>query len=82
MFFIALFKPDEDEKMTTKAMKVPEFCAAHQISRGTFYNWLRDGTGPKILKVGGSTRITPEAVAEWRARSTRTRTTHRQHNAA
>lgn len=45
---------------------VPEFCAVHKISRGTFYNLLKAGKGPKVLKVGSRTLITKESAAEWR----------------
>ena len=48
---------------------VPEFCADHGgISKVFFYALLKDGRGPRLMKVGRRTLITAEAAAEWRAR--------------
>jgi len=52
--------------MDKQAQTVDEFCLAHSISRASFYNRLRDGTGPRIMKVGGRTLISQEAAAAWR----------------
>jgi hypothetical protein len=48
------------------AQTVEEFCRDHRISRGTFYNLLNDGRGPRIMKVGSRTLISNEAAADWR----------------
>lgn len=53
--------------MAREAFSVLEFCEAHSISRGTFYNMLRDGTAPRLMKVGKRTLVSREAAAEWRA---------------
>lgn len=45
---------------------VDEFCEDHCISRAFFYNLVRQGLGPRILKLGNRTLITAEAGAEWR----------------
>jgi hypothetical protein len=46
---------------------VPEFCFAHgKISRAFFYKLVKQGLGPRLLKVGHRTLITAEAAAEWR----------------
>jgi excisionase family DNA binding protein len=50
------------------ASSVAEFCRRHGISRATFYNWLKTGRGPAIMKVGGRTLISREAAAAWRRR--------------
>jgi hypothetical protein len=50
------------------AATVDEFCHAHRISRGTFYNLLKTGCGPSIMKVGARTLISGEAAAAWRRR--------------
>ena len=50
------------------AFTVPEFCAAHRISRALFYLLVREGTGPRLLKAGRRTLITVDAAAEWRRR--------------
>ena len=50
------------------AFTVPEFCAAHRISRASFYVMARDGRGPRIFKAGRGTLISREAADEWRRR--------------
>lgn len=44
---------------------VSEFCREHGISRGLFYNLVRDGAGPRVIKVGRRTLISKEAANEW-----------------
>ncbi len=50
----------------TDAMTVDEFCHGHRLSRGTFYNLLKDGRGPAVMKVGARTLVSREAAAAWR----------------
>ena len=50
------------------ANHVDGFCHEHGISRAHFYNLLRPGDGPAIMKVGRRTLISAEAAAEWRRR--------------
>jgi hypothetical protein len=57
--------------MDAQAQSVDEFCQSHRISRGTFYNLLKDGNGPRVMKVGGRTLISTEAAADWRRRMER-----------
>jgi predicted DNA-binding transcriptional regulator AlpA len=45
---------------------VTEFCQEHGISRGLFYNLLREGRAPRIIKAGRRTLISQEAAEEWR----------------
>lgn len=45
---------------------VNSFCAAHDITKVTFYGLLKKGIGPRIMKVGTRTLISLEAAAEWR----------------
>lgn len=52
--------------VTAEFFTVPEFCAAHRISRSLFYKLSKAGEGPRVTKVGRATRITPAAAAEWR----------------
>ena len=57
----------------TLGLSVKEFCKQEHIGRSTFYEWVRQGKAPALLQPGGRgswTRITPEAVAEWRKRLT------------
>jgi hypothetical protein len=54
------------ESSSVSAHTVDEFCRGHRISRGTFYNLLKIGEGPTIMKVGGRTLVSTEAAAAWR----------------
>ncbi len=54
--------------MGRAAFSVAEFCREHGISRGLFYNMLREGRGPHVIKAGRRTLISHEAAAEWRRR--------------
>lgn len=56
------------EAQTRVANPVNEFCREHGISRGHFYNLLKRGEGPTIMKVGRRTLISAEAATEWRRR--------------
>lgn len=50
------------------AYTVQEFCQAHGgFSRPFFYSLVKQGKGPRLMKVGRRTLITAEAAAEWRA---------------
>jgi hypothetical protein len=46
---------------------VAEFIRAHGISRGKFYDLLRKGQGPRLMRLGTRVLITIESAAEWRA---------------
>lgn len=48
------------------AYSVAEFCAAHGITKVTFYKSMKEGNGPRIMKVGARTLISAEAAADWR----------------
>ncbi len=50
------------------ANDVEGFCREHGISRGHFYNLLKRGEGPAVIKAGRRTLISAEAAAEWRRR--------------
>lgn len=54
--------------MGKAAFSVAEFCHEHAISRGLFYNMLREGRGPAVIKAGRRTLISREAAEEWRRR--------------
>lgn len=45
---------------------IPTFCESNKISRSLYYQLQKSGNGPRIMKVGGRTLITAEAVTEWR----------------
>jgi excisionase family DNA binding protein len=50
----------------TEAYNIPEFCRAHGISRSTFYNLVRDGGAPRLMRVRDRVLISREAAEEWR----------------
>jgi hypothetical protein len=50
---------------------IAEFCETHRIARSFLYVLLREGQGPRVMKLGRRTFITREAAAEWRARMER-----------
>ena len=56
------------DAQATVARHVDGFCRDHGISRAHFYNLLKRGDGPVIMKVGRRTLISAEAAAEWRKR--------------
>lgn len=47
---------------------VPQFCDDHNISCTHFYELLKSGKGPRLMKIGRRTLVTAEAAAEWRKR--------------
>ncbi len=56
------------ESYAKKTYTIPEFCDAYSISRSKFYEILKAGFGPRIMKVGRRTLISVEAAEKWRAR--------------
>ena len=54
--------------MEKLAMSVDEFCRAHAICRASFYNLLKRGAAPRVMRVGGRVLVSTEAAAEWRRR--------------
>ena len=53
--------------MNKPCYTVQEFCAAHGgISKVFFYKLLKDGKGPRLMRVGRRTLVTTEAAADWR----------------
>lgn len=43
-----------------------EFCNLHKVSKTTFYEMLKTGDAPRVMKVGNKTLISAEAAADWR----------------
>jgi predicted DNA-binding transcriptional regulator AlpA len=52
--------------MHKSAYSPAQFCDLHGIARTTFYALLKDGRGPRLMKVGRRTLISIEAATEWR----------------
>ena len=59
---------EEKKNITPKFYGVNAFCDAHSISRALFYQLLKDGKAPCIIKLGRRTLISVEAASEWRER--------------
>ena len=45
---------------------IPSFCTANKISQSYYFALKRQGRGPREIKMGRATRITPEAERDWR----------------
>jgi hypothetical protein len=48
------------------AYSVRDFCVAHGITKVLFYKLIKDGVGPRIMKIGRRTLISVESATEWR----------------
>jgi hypothetical protein len=49
------------------AFTIPEFCNAHRISLGFFYELQKSGRAPRVKRIGARRIVTAEAAAAWRA---------------
>ena len=47
---------------------IPQFCDGHNLSRTHFYALLKEGKGPRLMKVGRRSLISAESAAAWRKR--------------
>ncbi len=53
--------------MLQSAFTVSEFCEAHgRMSRTLFYSLVKEGKGPRLMKIGRRTLVSQEAAADWR----------------
>lgn len=52
--------------MDKLAHSIKEFCFQHGISRTKFYDLLKNGLAPKMMKLGKRRLISVEAAKEWR----------------
>jgi hypothetical protein len=53
------------ETPNVAAFSVDEFLVRNRISRGLFYKKLKQGRGPRIMKVGGRKLISADAERDW-----------------
>ena len=67
-FSMSKHRKDAAPPVEREALSIVEFCAAHNICRASFYNLLRAGTGPRVMRVGRRTLISVTAAREWRER--------------
>jgi hypothetical protein len=54
--------------MPIAVYSIAEFCHAHRVSKAFFYNLLKRGKGPTVMKVGTRTLVSDEAAKDWRQR--------------
>lgn len=47
---------------------IPQFCDGHNVSRTHYYALLKEGKGPRMMRVGRRHLISAEAAADWRKR--------------
>lgn len=45
---------------------VNEFCDEHRVSRTLLYGLIKEGKGPRLMKLGRRTLISVEAANDWR----------------
>ena len=58
----------QEESIEPVARTVKQFCGANQISHVHFYELLKRGLGPRVMKLGRRTLITLHAEEEWHRR--------------
>jgi predicted DNA-binding transcriptional regulator AlpA len=63
------------EPLDRQAYSVPEFARVHDVSRAHIYNLIKDGRGPRLMRLGRRTLVSAEAAAEWRRRMEEATTT-------
>jgi predicted DNA-binding transcriptional regulator AlpA len=68
--------------MEQPVFTISEFCAAHRISRSALYNSWKDGTGPRIFRVGTKVLIRREAAEAWLAERERVTNSSRPEDGA
>jgi predicted DNA-binding transcriptional regulator AlpA len=51
-----------------RGWKIPEWGQLYNLGRAKSYQLIKDGQGPRTIKVGGVEIVTNEADAEWRQR--------------
>jgi len=52
--------------MDHQCFTVSEFCEAHRISKAGFYELVKNGRGPRLMRIGRKPLVSVEAAAEWR----------------
>ena len=50
---------------SNKAYSVDEFCKSYKFGRSLFYKLLREGKGPKVIKIGRRTIIPADEAEQW-----------------
>lgn len=51
-----------------QAFTISQFADAHHVSRTHVYELIKQGKGPRLMKLGRRTLISLEAAADWRRR--------------
>jgi len=64
----AISELKREAKQDAPTSTVPQFCDQHHISKVHFYSLIKQGKGPRLMKLGRRTLVTAEAAADWRTR--------------
>lgn len=48
-----------------QSLTISQWCERHKLSRASFYNLMKAGKAPRIMKVGSAVRITDDADRDW-----------------
>lgn len=51
-----------------KALTIQEFIQAHPMSRSFFYQLVKTGKAPRLMRLGRRVLISTEAICEWQKR--------------
>lgn len=57
-----------NQACTPATYTIPQFLGSHNVSRTHFYALVKEGKGPRLMKVGRRTLVSAEAAADWRKR--------------
>jgi len=49
-----------------QAFTITQFADAHHVSRTHVYELIKQGKGPRLMKLGRRTLVSVEAAADWR----------------
>lgn len=57
--------------MSKPTYTIAGFCDDHHISKAFLYKLIKDGKGPRLMRVGRRTLVSAESAADWRAQQER-----------
>jgi hypothetical protein len=60
------FRKRSARRKPGQAHNIPSFCVSNDISESEYFKLKREGKGPREIKLGKRTLITPEAEQDWR----------------
>ena len=57
---------EENMHSHNHTQSVQQFCEENGISQSFFYKLVKQGQGPRLMKIGRRTLISAKAASEWR----------------